>query len=154
MTSRTRFLGLFMIMGLCLGAGGLGAWATTPEIDGWYRSITKPDWNPPDWIFGPVWTTLYVMMGLAAWMIWKPAGWKPARFPLALFVWQLILNVAWSWIFFNQHQLGWAFAEILVLWAVILATTIAFFRVQQLAGWLMVPYLCWVSFTSLLNFVI
>lgn len=154
MTNRGRFLGLIIIMGLCLGAGGLGALATTPEIDGWYRSIEKPDWNPPDWIFGPVWTTLYVMMGLAAWLIWKPAGWKPARFSLALFGLQLILNVAWSWIFFNQHQLGWAFAEILVLWAAILATTITFFRVQQLAGWLMVPYLSWVSFASLLNFVI
>lgn len=138
----------------CLGAGGLGAIATTPEIDGWYATIAKPDWNPPSYVFGPVWTTLYVMMAIAAWLVWNPAGFRAAAMPLTLFAIQLGLNVAWSWIFFGAHQPGWAFAEILVLWLAIVATTFAFFRRSRYAGWLLLPYLAWVSFASLLNFAI
>jgi len=153
-TERTRWIGLAVFIVVCLGAGGLGAVATTPEIEGWYRTIEKPSWNPPDWIFGPVWTTLFVLMAIAAWLVWKPAGFKAAATPLSLFAIQLMLNVAWSWIFFGLHQPGWAFVEILVLWLTILATTVAFFRCSQLAGWLLVPYLAWVSFAAVLNFSI
>lgn len=154
MTAAFRWLGLVAFLALCLGAGGLGAIATTPEIDGWYRTLQKPGWNPPDAVFGPVWTTLYIMMGVAAWLIWKRAGFRAASRPLTLFLVQLGLNVAWSWIFFRLHQPGWAFVEILVLWAAILATTVTFFRRSPFAGWLMVPYLAWVSFASVLNFTI
>ncbi|MCA9174760.1 MAG: tryptophan-rich sensory protein [Planctomycetales bacterium] len=149
-----RWIGLVVFIVLCVGAGGLGAIVTTPEIDGWYKTIEKPSWNPPDYVFGPVWTTLYVMMATAAWWIWRPAGLRAARKPLVLFAVQLGLNVAWSWIFFGMHQLGLAFGEILVLWLAILATTVAFYRRSRIAGWLMAPYLAWVSFASVLNFTI
>lgn len=154
MTGRKQWIGLIIFIAICLGAGGLGAIATTPEIDGWYKTIEKPTWNPPAYVFGPVWTTLFVMMAVAGWRVWKPAGFKAARMPLTLFAVQLVLNVAWSWVFFHFHQPGWAFAEIVVLWLAIVATTIAFFKTSKTAGWLMVPYLMWVSFASVLNFAI
>jgi tryptophan-rich sensory protein len=154
MNELTRWIGLILLIAICLAAGGLGAIATTPEIEGWYRTLAKPGWNPPAAIFGPVWTTLYIMMAIAAWFVWKPAGLQGAALPLSLFAVQLLLNVAWSWIFFGMHAPGWAFVEIVVLWIAILATTIAFFRASQIAGWLMIPYLAWVSFASMLNFVI
>ena len=151
MTQRTRCIGLAVCLVACLGAGGLGAIATTPEIEGWYRTIGKPTWNPPDSVFGPVWTALYILMAIAAWLAWRPAGFKAAAFPLSLFGAQLLLNVAWSWIFFGLHQPGWAFAEIVILWLAIVATIVAFLRCSRLAGWLLVPYLAWVSFASVLN---
>ena len=153
-TRAKQAIGLIVFIVVCLGAGGLGAIATTPEIDGWYKTITKPTWNPPDYVFGPVWTTLFITMAIAGWLVWKPAGFKAVMVPLSLFGIQLVLNVAWSWVFFGLHQPGWAVIEIIVLWAVILATTVTFFRSSKVAGWLMVPYLAWVSFASVLNFVI
>lgn len=154
MTTTTRWVGLVLFIVACLGAGGLGAIATTPEIEGWYKTIEKPSWNPPDYVFGPVWTTLYVLMGIAAWLLWKPEGFRAAAKPMALFGGQLVLNVAWSFIFFGLHQPGWAFVEIVILWLAILATTMGFFRCSTIAGWLLVPYLAWVSFASVLNFAI
>lgn len=154
MKDSVRWIGLVVFIAVCLGAGGLGAIATTPEIEGWYASIKKPAWNPPNDVFGPVWTTLFVMMAIAAWLVWKPIGFKAAATPLMLFAIQLALNVAWSWIFFGLHHPGWAFAEIVILWLAIVATTAAFFRHSKIAGWLMVPYLAWVSFASVLNFTI
>jgi len=149
-----RWIALPVFILVCLAAAGLGAAATTPEIEGWYRTIAKPAWNPPSWVFGPVWTTLYVMMGIAAWVVWQQAGLVKRGGPLALFAVQLVLNVAWSWIFFGLHQPGWAFAEIIVLWLAIAATMAAFFYYSQAAGWLLTPYLAWVSFAAVLNFTI
>lgn len=154
MAARTRFVGLVMFIVLCVGAGGLGAVVTTPEIEGWYKTLAKPSWNPPDYVFGPVWTTLYVLMAIAAWLIWIPAGFTAAARPLTLFAVQLVLNIAWSWIFFGAHQLGWAFLEVVFLWLAILATTVAFFRCSRIAGRLMLPYLTWVGFAATLNFTI
>ena len=148
------WLGLLISVVICLAAAALGAFATTPEIDGWYQTLAKPSWNPPASIFGPVWTTLYLMMAVAAWLVWKQGGLPGARVALILFGIQLVLNVAWSWIFFRFHQPGWAFAEMLVLWLAIIATTFAFFRCSTAAGWLMTPYLAWVSFAAFLNFTI
>lgn len=145
---------LILFLVVCLGAGGLGAWATTPEIDGWYRTIAKPAWDPPDKIFGPVWTSLYLMMAIAGWLVWKRDGFRNAAVPLTLFGVQLVFNVGWSWIFFGLHQPGWAFAEMVVLWATIAATTILFFRRSKPAGWLFVPYLAWVTFAAALNFAL
>jgi len=153
--SRTRqAVGLVVFVAICLGAAAIGAMATTPEIDGWYRALAKPAWNPPAWVFGPVWTTLYILMAIAAWLVWKQAGLRAAAVPLMWFAIQLAFNIAWSWIFFRWHQPGWAFAEILVLWAAIAATMAAFFRRSRIAGWLLSPYLAWVSFASFLNFTI
>ena len=149
-----NIIGLVFWCGICLGIGGLGAWATTPEIPGWYRTLVKPSWNPPDWVFGPVWTTLYVMMGGAAWLIWNRGGVRQQRRALGLFAVQLALNAAWSWIFFNRHWLGWAAVEIVCLWIAIAVTTWAFFHRSRAAGWLMMPYLAWVSFAVALNIAI
>lgn len=154
MTTTVRWIGLAVFIVVCLGTGGLGAIATTPEIDGWYRTLTKPAWNPPDSVFGPVWTTLFVLMAIAAWLVWKPEGFKTAAVPLTLFAVQLVLNVSWSWIFFGMHQPGWAFVDVVILWLAIVVTMVAFFRRSQLAGWLLVPYLGWVSFAAVLNFTI
>ena len=149
---------------LCLGAGAWGALVTTPEIEGWYRTLAKPAWTPPDAVFGPVWTTLYVLMGVAAWLVWKVGSvpnetregpvQRATWLPLGLFVLQLALNVGWSWIFFGQHRLGWAFAELVVLAAVVVVTAVAFYRVNRWAGWLLVPYLLWLAYAGALNFVI
>ncbi len=154
MTDRSRWAGLVIFVVVCLGAGGLGAIATTPEIEGWYKTLVKPSWNPPDYVFGPVWTTLYVLMAIAAWLVWRPAGFTAAAAPLTLFAAQLALNIAWSWIFFGMHQPGWGFLEVVVLWLAIVATTVAFFRHSKIAAWLMTPYLAWVSFAAALNFAI
>ena len=149
-----KLIGLVVFIAICLGAGGLGAIATTAEIDGWYKTIEKPSWNPPGYVFGPVWTTLYIMMAIAAWLVWKPAGFQSVKVPLSLFSGQLALNIGWSWVFFNFHQPGWAFGEIVVLWIAIVATTIAFFQSSKTAGWLLVPYVSWVTFAAVLNFAI
>lgn len=117
----------------------------------WYQTLEKPAWNPPPWIFGPVWTALYLMMAIAAWLVWKCQGWKLA---LSLYIIQLLLNAAWSPIFFGAHQLGLAFAEILFLWAAILATLLSFHRISKPAAWLLAPYLAWVSFAAFLNFTL
>lgn len=154
MNKAADWIGLAIFIAVCLVAAGLGSIATRPEISGWYQTIEKPSWNPPDWVFGPIWTTLYIMMAIAAWLVWRANGLTAAGRPLTLFALQLTLNVAWSWIFFGMHQLGWAFADLVVLWLAILATTVAFFQKSQTAGWLMVPYLAWVSFAGVLNLTI
>ncbi|NQV24284.1 MAG: tryptophan-rich sensory protein, partial [Rhodopirellula sp.] len=107
-------LALVVFLAICLGAGGLGAVATTPEIDGWYRTLAKPRWNPPDWIFGPVWTTLFIMMAIAGWLVWRRGESRARLAALSLFGVQLTLNLGWSWIFFALHQPGWAAIEIVV----------------------------------------
>ncbi len=117
----------------------------------WYDALDKPSWNPPPWIFGPVWTFLYLMMAVAAWLIWKRDGWRQA---LLFYFVQLALNAAWTPIFFGAHQLGWALAEIILLWSAILLTMFSFFRVSKPAGWMLVPYLIWVTFAANLNFTL
>lgn len=148
-----NWISLVIFIVVCLGIGGLGAMATTPEIDGWYRTIEKPTWNPPDWIFGPVWTTLYILMAIAGWRVWTMSNTK-RTLPMSLFAIQLLLNLAWSFIFFAKHQPGWAFVEIIVLWLAITATMLTFFQRSKLAGALLIPYWAWVSFASVLNFTI
>ncbi len=154
MTERTRWIGFAVFLVICLGAGGLGAIATTPEIDGWYKTVAKPTWNPPNYVFGPVWTTLFAMMAIGAWLVWRRAGFVAVRVPLLLFSVQLILNVSWSWIFFGLHQPGWAFVEIIILWFAIIATMTSFFFYSTVAGSLLIPYLVWVTFAMVLNFAI
>ena len=127
--------------------------AMTPPDD-WYQTLNKPAWNPPGWLFGPVWTLLYLAMAVAAWLVWKRGGWSTNRFPLGLYLNQLILNALWTPVFFGMHRIGVALAVILALWVVIVVTMLAFWRVRAASGWLLVPYLCWVSFASFLNFTL
>lgn len=151
---KSDWVGLGVFLGLCFGVAALGSLATTPQIGGWYQTLRKPSWTPPNWLFGPVWTLLYAMMAVAAWLVWKRQGWGGARSALILFGVQLALNLAWSFIFFAAHRTGAAFAEIVLLWVVILATMIAFARHSKLAAGLMTPYLLWVGYASALNFSI
>lgn len=120
----------------------------------WYVALNKPALNPPSWIFGPVWTGLYILMAIAAWLVWRERG-APGR-ALALAGWfvQLMLNAAWSWLFFGLHRPGWAFAEIVILFIAIAVTVALFWRIRTLAGVLMIPYLLWVGFAGYLNFQI
>ena len=128
-----------------------GSVFTRPSIPTWYAHLTKPSWSPPNWIFGPVWTALYAMMAIAAWLVWLRRGDTDVTMALVLFGVQLALNIAWSAIFFGLHRPGAAFVEILLLWLAILAATVEFSTIARPAAWLMVPYLVWVSFASLLN---
>lgn len=120
----------------------------------WYASLRKPSWNPPSWIFGPVWSALYLTMAVAAWLVWRRGGWLAQRRPLSLYCVQLALNAAWSPIFFGLHRPGLAFAEILLLLTAIVATAMAFARVSRAAGVLFVPYVAWVTFASFLNLML
>jgi benzodiazapine receptor len=146
---RWLVLGLWIIG--CLAVGAIGGRWTAPEILGWYRTITRPSFNPPGWIFGPVWTTLYILMGIAAWLVSQAPDSRSRSIGLALFVFQLALNLAWSWIFFHKHAIGSAALEVVVLWCAIGATTLVFSRVTASAAWLMAPYWAWVTFASILN---
>jgi tryptophan-rich sensory protein len=140
----------FLIGTLVVGA--TASVFTEPSITGWYAALTKPSFNPPNWVFAPVWTALYVAMAVAAWRAWRVAGIMSVA--LMLYLLQLTLNFAWSLIFFAQHLIEIALIDVAVLWIAILATTIAFFRADRIAGLLMLPYLAWVSFASALNYEI
>lgn len=126
-------------------AGGAGPW---------YGALAKPAFNPPSWVFGPVWTVLYGMMGVAAWLVWREKRHRLRRVALGAFWAQLLLNAAWSWLFFGARRLDVAFGEIVILWLAILAVILLFWRVRPLAGALLLPYLAWVSFAAVLNFAL
>jgi tryptophan-rich sensory protein len=146
---------LVLMVALCFGAAALGGMATSTGMESWYATLAKPSWNPPGWIFGPVWGALYLAMAVAAWLVFRKAGsLSAAAVPLGIFAVQLGLNVLWSFVFFAWERPGWAFVEIVVLWLAILATTIAFFSRSTVAGGLMIPYLAWVSFAAVLNWTI
>ena len=144
-------LGLFCLT--CFLAAGLGSLFTAASVGSWYAGLAKPGWNPPAWVFGPVWTALYAMMAVAGWLVWRRGG-PGAWTALQLFAVQLVLNVGWSAVFFGLQMPGLAFAEILALWIAIAATLRTSWRVSRPAGILLVPYLLWVSFAAVLNFAI
>ena len=146
-----RWIWLLSWFGLCFAVAGVsGSW-TASEIPGWYRTLVRPAFAPPNWIFGPVWTLLYALMAVAAWQLWLLPASGLRTWGLVLFLAQLALNFAWSFIFFRCHALGAALAEVVVLWAAIGAATLLFGRVAPVAAWLMAPYWAWVSFASVLN---
>lgn len=131
---------------ISLSAGFIGSRFPPGE---WYDSLAKPSFNPPGWVFGPVWTLLYILMGIAVWLAWKEQGFSTAVY---LFMAQLALNALWSYLFFGANRPGLAFMEIILLWVLILLTMILFWRVRTAAGVLFIPYLLWVSFASVLNY--
>jgi benzodiazapine receptor len=132
-------------------AAAIGSVATI-QAGPFYTQLVRPDWEPPPSIFGPAWTVLYALMGIAAWLVWRVDGLRAAKSALALFLVQLALNALWSWLFFAWNRGALAFADILILWALIVATLISFWRIRRLAGALLVPYLLWVSFATALNY--
>ncbi len=141
-------VGLILWLAIALAAGWIGS-RFMPGA--WYAELTKPSWNPPSYVFAPVWTVLYIMMGVAAWLVWRKAGFAGAATALLLFFVQLVLNALWSYLFFGAHRPDLAFIDIVALWLAILATAFAFGRISTTAGVLLVPYLCWVGFAGALN---
>ena len=150
----TQAVGLVVSLMICFAAGGIGGLATTQGLDSWYETLNKPTWNPPNWVFAPVWTTLYGLMGTAVWLVWRGGVWNEVKSAVVLFTVQLVLNGLWSILFFGLQNPGGALIEIVALWLAIVATTVLFFRRSMIAGGLMMPYLLWVSFASFLNFTI
>ena len=140
---------LFFLL-ITLAVGAAASVFTEPNIPTWYAGLARPSFAPPNWVFAPVWTTLYVLMAVAAWRVWRVTGSRSLE--MGAYAVQLIFNFAWSAIFFAAHQIGFALAEICILLALILATTILFWRRDRLAGWLFLPYLAWTSFAAALNY--
>lgn len=143
---------LILAITVPLAVGGLSGFATARGVASWYPTLAKPSFNPPAWVFGPTWTVLYILMGVALFLVWRQGlDTQGVRLALIAFGVQLMLNALWSIIFFRMQSPGWAFAEIILLWIAIIATLWAFWRVMPAAGWLLVPYLAWVSFAGVLN---
>lgn len=138
---------------LSFAAAAIGALASI-QAAAFYGQLAQPSWAPPSSVFGPVWTVLYALMGLAAWCVWRQIGRRGRQRALVLFLLQLLLNATWSWLFFAWHLGGWAFADIVALWLLLAATVAAFWRVDAIAGALLLPYLAWVSFAAALNWAV
>ena len=146
-----QIIALIVTLAVSFSAAAIGGMATrrAPEF---YATLSRPDWAPPSSVFGPVWTVLYILMAVAAWLVWREKGWSGARVPLALFVVQLALNAIWSWLFFAWQDGALAQIEIVVLWVMIALTLVAFWRVRPIAGLLLLPYLAWVTYATALTF--
>ncbi|TXH71751.1 MAG: tryptophan-rich sensory protein [Thiothrix sp.] len=147
-------IGLLAWLAVTFIAAAIGAWGsmTAPSF---YQSLALPSWAPPASVFGPVWSVLYLLMGLAAWLVWRNQGWfGTARVALSLYLSQLVVNALWSWAFFAWHQGGLALLVIAILWCLVLLTLISFWRLNKLAGAFLVPYLAWISFAAFLNFTV
>lgn len=142
-------LGWLLLVAIAAAVGAIAS-ASAPDF---YGQLQRPGWSPPAWLFGPVWTTLYALMGIAAWLVWR-TGRADIRGALWLFVAQLALNALWSWLFFAWHRGGLAFLDILLLWILVVATVVAFWRIRPLAGVLLLPYLAWISFAGALNLTV
>lgn len=143
--------GLIGWLAACFATSAIGAVASI-NAKAFYAGLVQPVWAPPGWVFGPVWLVLYALMGVAAWLVWRSGGFMRNGNALRLFILQLVLNALWSWLFFAWHKGLLAFADIVLLWLLILAVMLAFWRVRPLAGALMLPYLAWVGFAAALNF--
>lgn len=152
---RKAYLLLIASIAISLLAGVIGSLFTVTGPGSWYASINKPSFNPPNWLFGPVWTMLFILMGVALFLVWR-RGWRKAEVKngLKIFFIQLSFNVVWSYFFFGLANPRLAFLEIIALWLAIIANIFAFFRVDKRAAWLLLPYLAWVSFAAFLNFSI
>lgn len=148
-------LKLIIAVAIPLVVGGTSGFFTVTGVESWYQAINKPSWNPPNWVFGPVWTSLYILMGVALFLVWKAdTSAELKKIAVGLFAIQLLLNFCWSFIFFYLQQPGWAVVELAALWLFILLTIFAFAQVNKTAAWLLVPYISWVSFAGILNYTI
>lgn len=142
-------LGLFLLAVIAVSV--LGGLATGAAIPGWYATLAKPSWTPPNWVFGPAWTTLYVLMAVAAWLVWRQRRWAPTHAAMIAWWAQLALNLLWTMLFFGLRQPLWGLFEIVALWVSIAITMVLFYRVRPLAALLLLPYIAWVSFAISLN---
>lgn len=149
----SQTVGLIGWLAVAFAAAAIGAVASI-DAGVFYAQLARPSWAPPASVFGPVWSVLYLLMGIAAWLVWREQGADRIRAALALFVAQLCVNALWSWLFFAWHKGAFAFADVLLLLALIAATVTAFWRIRRLAGILMLPYLAWVAFASALTWAV
>jgi benzodiazapine receptor len=154
MTPRSRSSQLLGLLGWLLAVSAAGAVGAVASVDAasFYAQLSKPSWAPPAWVFGPVWSSLYALMGIAAWLVWRSPG--PKGVALGLFGAQLAVNALWSWLFFAWHQGAMAAVEVLILLVLIVATVVAFWRISRPAALLLLPYLSWVSFASALTWAV
>ncbi|MCE9644074.1 tryptophan-rich sensory protein [Candidatus Parcubacteria bacterium] len=150
--NKKDWLALAGFVALAQGAGILGSLFTAPSIGTWYATLVRPELSPPNWVFAPVWTTLFLLMGIAAFLVWRQG--RKGRVALGIFLLQLVLNTLWSILFFGLQSPGAALVDIVFLWLAIVATIIAFARVSTPAAWLLAPYIAWVSFAAYLNYAI
>ncbi len=146
-----QIVGLVGWLIAAFAAAAIGGIASANSAD-FYRELVRPEWAPPGWLFGPVWTLLYTLMGIAAWLVWRDCGFAGARRALYFFIAQLAANALWTWLYFVWRMGGVALGEIIVLWILIAITILHFRRVNRAAGWLLVPYLAWVSFATALTY--
>jgi tryptophan-rich sensory protein len=152
-TTRRQIIGLGGWLLLSFIVSAIGA-AASVQAKSFYGQLAQPAWAPPGWVFGPVWTVLYVLMAVAAWLVWRSGGFRQNRLALSFFLVQLVFNALWSWLFFGWRLGGWAFADILALLVSLAITLVLFWRVRRAAGVLLIPYLAWVTFAAVLNFVV
>jgi tryptophan-rich sensory protein len=144
-------VGLVGWLVVVIAAAAVGA-AASIQAAPFYMQLARPGWAPPPWLFGPVWSVLYLLMGISAWLVWRVDGFRSTRIALVVFVSQLALNALWSWLFFGWHLGAAAFADIVLLWWLIVATIVLFRRARPLAAAMLIPYLLWVSFAGVLNY--
>jgi len=144
------YAGLAVFVGINAAVSALGGWATSASVGTWYQTLAKPAFNPPDWIFAPVWSALYLMIAIAGWRAWRRGG-TEARLALAVYAVQLVLNLSWSFVFFGARLIGPALLVIAALLAAIVVNAALFWRLDRPAGALLVPYAAWVSFAAVLN---
>lgn len=149
------FVKCIISIAIPLAIGGVSGFFTTEGVATWFTTVNKPSFNPPNWLFAPVWTALYIMMGIGFFLIWKSnAAATLKNKAIRIYFIQLSFNFLWSFLFFYMHQPGWALLDILLLWVSIILTMFAFRKVSVAAPWLLLPYICWVSFATLLNYSI
>jgi tryptophan-rich sensory protein len=153
LSTSKQLLGLVAWLAVSFAAAAIGA-AASADAAPFYANLARPAWAPPSSLFGPVWTALYALMGVAAWLVWRVGGFSAARAALLLFLAQLAINALWSWLFFGWQLGALALADVLLLWTLIAITLVAFWRVRASAGLLLAPYLFWVTFAAVLNFAI
>lgn len=151
LTRQKQIAGLLSWLLICFTASAIGAVASI-QAKSFYGILTQPVWSPPAWLFGPVWTTLYTLMAIAAWLVWRSGEFRKNKQALTLFLLQLALNALWSWLFFAWHLGAVALLEVLVLWLFIAATIVSFWRVNRLAAGLLIPYFIWIGFATALNY--
>ena len=151
-----KYLKLAVSLTICLSAGAIGSVFTSSSVDSWYRTLNKPPFNPPSWLFAPVWTALYIMMGISLFLAWSSRSTQRNKKNIALsfFAVQILLNIMWSALFFGLQNPFLAFVEIILLWIAIIITIALFRKISALAGYLLVPYFLWVTFAAILNYSI
>lgn len=154
MKKKIDWIKLVISIAIPLLAGFIGSFFTSATVDTWYQNLIKPSFNPPGWVFGPVWTILFVLMGVALYLVWVQWPKKQTKIAIYFFSAQMALNVLWSYFFFYLQKPLYSFIEIIILWAAILGTIITFYKVDKRTLYLLLPYILWVSFAAVLNFMI